>query len=384
MKINHLLFTCLLATSGYCQSYRTLNYANSPLYIFNGNVLGDETESRALYHLCYRGDSLQSMTYQLNGELKPLYENYTASDFIWASSNQFHHSSNTITVYHFDYLSNAVEGNPAISVYELNSEGKKIGLKYFTAENLPAEFRGIHEYKWHHFENGIGEIRYDSDGNIQKMSSWFPYEWVLMKFDNQKMISLVTTDENWKPEVDAVEIRFEYEDNVTKWIAYEAKTSKKTLRTGPKVAETQHVYDENGYLLMTRFFDEHGKRTSSKWGHMGFLRQYDPLGNRQSYQFIDKYDNPTISDRGYGGQKFIWGKNGLLRTETYYTDADGNRILRKSAGYARLLYLYDFNKKEVGRIYFDEFNNVICNGQVVSRFIFKYNTSESIEINLCK
>ncbi|MEM9647016.1 MAG: hypothetical protein AAF969_00940 [Bacteroidota bacterium] len=355
-----LLNSIILCSQEY---HRTIPFTHTPLYVFRGgHPFHGEKNTIALYRFNYENDSLKSVNYQINEQIKPLYENYTCSDFVWAPINLFEHEDHTITIQHLDYLGNPTNTNPAISVYTKDEHGKTVGLKYFDQNGLPTEYRGIHEYKWEYLKNGIGEIRYSKNQKPMPMNSWFPYNWVILNFDDHKNIkSILTTGPGWELQEDAVAIDFAvHKKEIVHWSATKAGSGDRTNKTGPKIAEAHYDFNENGYLIRTRFYDTDGKRTKSAWGHKGFERTYNPQGNRLKYHFINEQDKIELSeDRGYSGQKFIWDKEGRFRLETYYMNEKGNPAFRNQRGYAGIRYLYDHTGKKIGEIYKDEKGNIL-------------------------
>lgn len=362
-----MTFISILSAQDY---YRTLSFTHSPLHAWKGakaSILVDEV---ALYTFTYEtGGKVKSIIYQLNGSPKPLYENYTSSTYIWAAQNIFAYRPGQIIVEHLDYLSKPIPGKPTISIYTLDEKGRAVRLQYFGEENDLTELNGIHEYRWIYEKGKVGENRISPTGEIKPMNAWFPYTWVWLSFDPvNNLSSITTTGEDWEPIADAVRIEFEVESHeIVGWRAQFLPGNQPSQRTGPKVAEARHDFDDNGYLVRTRFFDEDGKRTKSAWGHMGFVRQYNAQGNRLTYNFINAADQITLApDRGYSGQRFIWDAEGRFRLHTSYIDLTGEPILRESAGYAQIQFLYDKLGVEIGKVYKDSAGELSCGGELES------------------
>lgn len=360
--------------------YRTLSFTHSPLHAWKGAKASPFQEDIALYTFTYEANGrVKSVIYQLNGSPKPLYENYTSSTYIWASQNIFEYSPGQISINHLDYLSKPLPGKPVISVYTLDEQGRAVRLNYYAEENDPAELGGIHEYRWIYQNDQVGEIRFSKTGEAKPMNSWFPYTWVWLNFDEENNLTSITTAEkDWKTKEDAVRIAFEIDSQeIVSWKAQAVHTKQPSNQTGPKVAEAKHDFDEHGYLIRTRFFDEVGKRTKSVWGHMGFVRHYNAQGNRLRYNFINAADQITLApDRGYSGQQFIWDAEGRFRLHSSYVDLEGVPILRETAGYAQIQFLYNHLGVEIGRIYKDAAGALSCSGEPES-FIWLENIKGS-------
>lgn len=369
--------------------YRTMRFTHTPLYSYEGAVEHKQiTDSIALYHFKKENEKLKSVNYTINGRLKPLYENYTCSNFIWASQNLFTYNKNKIIIRHFNYLSKPIIGKPHISEYFLDDQGRVISLKYYDTQNSPAELNGIHEYKWRYFnDKKVGEIRYSKNQKIMPMNSWFPYSWVILSFDdNQNIQSILTTEKNWKEKIDATKVEFEIANNeIIRWVAKEVKTSKKSFNTGPGIPEVMHDFDKNGYLIRTRFFDSKGNRVKSRWGHMGFTRKYNAQGNRLHYNFIDHANEVTLAaDRGYSGQKFIWDSEGRFRLATFYIDQSETPVFRKSSGYSQIRFIYNYAGEEIGKIYLDENGEIMCNQLISSYILLENPKGDKVKKAFCK
>lgn len=368
------------------ENYRSMPFTHSPLYALKGAVkISDKNDSVAVYSFKTENNKVQGITYQLNGKLKPFYENYTSSTFVFASKNEFEYKTNEIMIRHFDHLNMPYQDKPAISKRQLDKEGRTVQLSYFDKANNPVELGGIHKYKWTYFKNNIGEIRYNKEGVEQPMNSWFPYHWVLLDFDSDNnLIEIIETDGNWKAKDDSVRIQFSIENHeIVKWVAKNVRTGEKTDNTGPGATETDHEYDSNGYLIRTRFFDANGNRIRSKWGHMGFVREYNDQGNRLSYNFIDFKDDKVISSRGYGGQKFVWDSKGRYRILTYYIDSDGNPMARPSVEYTQIEYIYNSDGIEVGMVFKDIQGGIFCEEKMESFILLKNYDSKFKKVCIC-
>lgn len=367
--------------------YRTMPFTHTPLYALKGAFkTSGAIYSMAVYSFNKENNKLQSIIYELNGRPKPFYDNYTSSTFVFASINEFEYKGNEIIVKHFDYLKRPYKDKPTTSKYQLDNMGRIIKLAYFDNDGNAAELNGIHNYNWIYFKNKIGEIRYNKEGTIQPINSWFPYDWALLEFDrDNNLISIIETDENWNIKGDSVKIQFTIENNeIKKWVAINTKTSQKTSNTGSGASETRHDYDSNGYLIRTRFFDTNSNRMRSKWGHMGFVRKYNDYGNRLSYNFIDVNDKKTISARKYSGQKFVWDSKGLYRILTYYIDSEGNPMVRPSVGYSQIEYIYNSDGVEIGRVLKDIEGNIFCKEKQESFILLKNHDNKFKKIYLCE
>lgn len=372
-----LISACLIPVLSAQAYYRCLSFTHSPLYAIRGVKASTFHADVALYEFTYDNEQISCITYKLNGKPKPLYENYTSSNYIWAAQNCFEYERDEVTIRHLDYSSMPILNKPAISVFKLDSLGRAVQLNYFDLQGNPTEFNKIHEYQWTYFDDTVGEIRFSKSGEPQIMNTWFPYTWVLLHFDDdQIMTSITTTAADWQTSENAIRIEFEKDqDEIVGWKAFLNQTNQPSHDTGPKVAETRHEFDVNGYLIRTRFFDEKGERMKAVWGHMGFVRNYNAQGNRLSYNFINEADEITLApDRGYSGQKFLWDKEGRFRLHTSYIDLDGGPIVRESAGYAQIQYLYNSAGSAIGQVYKDAAGQVLCNGTLES-FIWLEDTA---------
>jgi len=346
--------------------YRSLSFTHSPLHAMKGAKSNSFHDTVALYQITMKDGRMQSLIYQLNGSPKPIYENYTASTFVWAAQNLFEYNKEEIRIRHLDYRGMPVTNKPALSVYQLDEDGRAVNLKYFDQHGAATALNGIHEYQWEYMGEQIGEIRYDTQKEIKPMNNWFPYTWVLLQFDESRnLTSITTTDENWQTSSEAVQIDFDIaKHEIIGWGAKKVRTNSPSNETGPRVVAAKHDFDANGYLIRTRFFDREGNRAVSAWGHMGFVRIYNEQGNRLSYNFIDEHDNITLApDRGYSGQKFLWDEEGRFRLHTCYVDLAGAPIVRETAGYAQIQFIYGLNGVEVGRIFKDAAGQLSCNGK---------------------
>lgn len=368
--------------------YRTMPFTHTPLNALKGvSEYNNTKDSIALYHFRKERGKLRSIIYELNGQPKPIYENYTCSNFIWAAKNLFDYKKGEIFVQHLNYLSLPIKDKPSFSRYLLDEEGRAVSLKYYDDKNSPAELNGIHEYYWKYFDDGnVGEVRFSIRRKVMPMNNWFPYLWVVLNFDdNQNLEYLMTTNENWQASKDAIKINFDIiNDEITKWVARKEKTKERTNNTGPKVSEVRYDYDNNGYLIRTRFYNSSGDRIESSWGHMGFVRAYNFQGNRLSYNFIDKSDEIVLAaERGYSGQKFIWDTEGRFRLQTYYMSETGTPIFRASSGYAQIQFIYDYTGAKIGQIYKDEEGNLICSDKLQSYILLDNVYGVKYKKNIC-
>ncbi len=350
--------------------FRTTPYTYTPLHMYQGGVsMIGESDEVANYHFERDMDGkLVSIKYEINGTIKPLDENYTCSPYIWASINTFEYRPNELLVRHFDHLNQPLTELPAISKYTLNEKGQLTSLKLYDTNMEPAAFQGIHVYQWKYFrKNKVGEIRFDEKGNVVRMNNWFPFDWVILDYNEEnQLITITSTSKDWKEDQDATVINFTIANKeVIRWVAKALQTNERTNLTGPGVAETRYIYNVHGYLIKTCFFDVTGERAIARWGHAGFVRQYNYEGNRLQYRFINTDDEfATPGQRGYCGQKFTWSKEGRFRLLTYYLDQDESPMMRVTKGYAQIRYLYNHDGQEIGKIYLDE-NDQIINTQSV-------------------
>lgn len=381
-----LLLIKSIFVNGQLITYRSIPYTHSPLHALRGsNEFVGNKDSVALFYFEKVDGRIRSITYRLGNKYKPNYENYTSSDFVWASQNYFEYTDNGFLIRHYDHLSKPIVDNPALSKYEVDSIGRVVRLTFFNVKNEPADLNGIHEYQWKYFETAVGEVRYSIDKEVRPVNNWFPFNWVLMNFDELgNLQTLLTTGANWKSMKKATRVDFIVNKNkIVKWETRDNISDKRIINPGPGISEVRHDFDEYGYLKRTRFFDTAGNRVESKWGHMGFVRTYHANGNRLTYNFIDELDSITVSSRAYSGQRFVWDDSGMYRLKTYYTDAQGRMIFRASSGYAQIQYLYDHSGSECGIIYRDEVDNILCTNEHMS-FIEAERLDGSLDrIKLC-
>lgn len=376
----------ITASNAEIAAYRSIPFTHSPLYALKGTEqFAGGTDSVALYYFEKKDNKLQSITYRIDGKYKPIYENYTSSNYIWASQNYFEYQENGFIIRHLDYLSRPLSDKPALSKYELDKEGRVVRLTFYGSSNEPVELNGVHEYNWKYFHDGVGEIRFSVNKQVRPISNWFPFYWVILNYDeSDNLTTLLTTDKKWRNSNNTTKIDFTIDrGEIVKWVARNKLSNKKSINPGPGVCEVRHDFDQYGYLMRTRFYGLNGERVESNWGHMGFVRTYHSNGNRLSYNFIDEQDQITMSSRAYSGQRFIWDDAGMYRVRTYYTDELGKVVFRESSGYAQIQYIYDFNGVEIGTIYKDEGDNVICNDSNESFFLARKLNGTYKPISLC-
>ncbi|MCL6275494.1 hypothetical protein M3P19_15880 [Muricauda sp. 2012CJ35-5] len=356
-------------------NYRSLSTTHTPLHSFEGAVLhNDALDSVALYRFTYDANQLKSIVYELNGSPKPIYENYTCSSYVWSAINLFEYPKGKMLVKHLDYQSKIIPDKPSYSEYTLDKKNRPVSLRYLDKNHNPAELNGIYRYEWKYKGDSVLEVRFNIEDNIKPINGWFPYEYVKWKFDKQgNPNQLATTKENWISDPNGITINFKSKGReIIQWTAMATNNGERSIKTGPKVSEVKHDFNENGYLVRTRFFDKVGNPTESAFGHAGFERVYNSQGNRLSYNFIDVNGEKTIPvNRGYGGQCFRWDADGRLRLLTYYQDINGKPVFRKGAGYSQIQFLYDETNMPIGRLYLNEQGKLRCDVNLESYILIK-------------
>ena len=369
--------------------FRTLHESISPYINYQGR--GEILDATDIAHFEITRDQdnrIQSLNYKINGQLKPLEENYTWGNYLWSAQNRFTYRPGEIEIQHLDYLNRPPTNRPAFSVYSVTANGALQQLTFLDINREPAELNQVFRYQWRSLpDSSIGEIRYNRDMAPVNLSVWFPYTWVKLSLNENGLITqLTTTAENWHTLDEAVQIDFTLARGQTvAWVASIAgESGEKSTRTGPAVAEVRHEFTNLGYLAETRFFDEQGAATESAFGHAGFRREYSPQGNRRSYYFVNKAGQQyTPARRGYSGQGFKWDVSGRLRTQHHYFDASDKYIVRPSLGYAVARFLYDHQGASRGIVYETTDGLITCSENAQSAFYDKNHQGMPITISLC-
>ena len=123
-----------------------------------------------------------------------------------------------------------------------------------------------------------------------------------------------------------------------------------TNQDGISIEELE--YDEQGHLVLAKFFDQRAKPTRRKDGVAGYRSTFDPRGNQTEVAYFDETGKPTRRKDGVAGYRSTFDPRGN-QTEVAYFDEAG-KPTRLNDGYAGVRSTFDPRGNQTEVAYFDE------------------------------
>lgn len=132
-----------------------------------------------------------------------------------------------------------------------------------------------------------------------------------------------------------------------------------TTTTKSEVTRCINSYDENGYLIETRYMrDNRNTPVADNNGNYGLRYEREASGQTKSVTGLDENGNPHNSRYGYAMYIYTYDENGRNIAMEYF-DADGQKA-RNEFGYCRTEFVLDKFGNVLSYKYFDE-QNALCN-----------------------
>ncbi len=276
-----------------------------------------------------RGEVCTRSYYGLEGELVPRKDTGYA-----VAAYQDDEYGRTVSVRYYD-----ADKQPVVSVedhcagydYSYDEEGNKEYIKYIGLDGELMIRRDL----------GYAQARYDYDSNGNIVKGEF--------FDKEK-------GENAKPllrkERGYASYTSEY-DKDGNWLesCYYGVAGEPVLRQDGGYFRVINEYDDEGRVTSQKFYDIHDAAAmddpddgllliSTKHGCAGFLFEYD-----------DEFDEDEKEDTIFGFE-YEEGERVLKKTTTYI-GLDGEPVVRRDLGYARVEEVYDTEDRVLSAIYYD-------------------------------
>lgn len=116
-------------------------------------------------------------------------------------------------------------------------------------------------------------------------------------------------------------------------------------------SRTAKRYTLRGQILQQCYYDENDNLMIPE--EIGYAKIKNTYSTRFliKTEYFDENDEPAYCLDGYAVAVHSYADK--LRTETVYYDTDGKTIINGKDGYAKIVYLYDDNKQNIGEAYYD-------------------------------
>ncbi|MCI9296017.1 MAG: hypothetical protein HFI10_01135 [Lachnospiraceae bacterium] len=252
----------------------------------------------------------------------------------------------------------------AVAAYQDDEYGRTVSVRYYDAEKQPVISAEDHcagyEYSYDEEGNreyiryigtdgelmirrdlGYAQVRYDYDSNGNIVKGEY--------FDKEK-------GKNAKPllrkERGYASYTSEYDENGN-WLesCYYGLAGEPVLRQDEGYFRIINEYNDEGRVISQKFYDIHDAASmddpddglllvSTKYGCAGFLNDY-----------VDKFDGDEKEDNIF---EFEYEEDErVLKKITTYIGTDGEPVVRRDLGYAKVEIVYDMEGREVSAICYD-------------------------------
>jgi YD repeat-containing protein len=302
--------------------YRNLQFSESPYDIEKGThpLTADQAKTINNYKFTYDNSGrLLSVEYCRNGVL------LDNSGLHGAAKVTFDYSDGKQVKHFFDKNNQPVESDGVFAFeYALDPDGKRVGLMFLGKDGSMIENRNkIHSYNWTVMPDGlVRELRYNLAGEEVVMNPFCPFYELRFTYNDK---GYMTRMANFKADTlynctaencgDIGVSYFAFKPNeqgdVESFEVFNATGQMSNLYWGWSKRLTK--FDENGYAIETRVFDQDNEYVSGKLIPLT-VNKYDEHGALVEVKNMDK-DGNLINSLD----------NGVAVTTFKYDDA-GNRI----------------------------------------------------------
>ncbi len=241
------------------------------------------------------------------------------------------------TKHYFDKNNLPIESGGIFAVeYALDPDGNRVGLMYLGKDGSMIENRNkIHSYNWSILADGqVKELRYNLAGEETVMNPFCPF----------------------------YELRFTYNDKgyVTRMANYKADTLYNcTAENCGDIGVSYFTFEpnEHGDLQSFSVFNANGQMSNLYWGWSKRLSKYDENGYLVESRVFDQ-DNEYVSGKLVPVTQNTYDEHGAL-VEVKNMDKDGNLINSADNGVAVTAYKYDEAGNRTETLTFDKDNSPV-------------------------
>jgi YD repeat-containing protein len=309
--------------------YRNLQFSETPYDIEKGThpLTADQAKTINSYKFTYDNSGrLLSVDYERNGVLLDY------SSMQGAAKITYDYEGQKQTKHYFDKNNSPVEsGGVFAAEYALDTNGKRVGLMFLGKDGSMIENRNkIHSYNWSILPDGlVRELRYNLAGEETVMNPTCPF----------------------------YELRFTYNDKgyATRMANYKADTLYNCTAENCGdigVSYFTFVPNENGDLESFSVFNATGQMSNLYWGWSKRLNKYDENGYLLETRVFDQ-DNEYVSGKLIPVTQNAYDNHGAL-IEVKNLDKDGNPINSADNGVALTSYKYDDAGNRTETLTFDK------------------------------
>lgn len=311
--------------------YRQLQFSETPYDIEKGTHEITDGQAKTINNYKFTYDNtgrLLSVEYERNGILLDY------SSMQGAAKITYDYVDGMQTKHYFDKNNLPIESAGAFAAqYALDTNGKRVGLMYLAKDGSMIENRnGIHSYNWNILPDGlVRELRYNLKGEETVMNQFCPF----------------------------YELRFTYNDKgfVTRMANFKADTLYNcTAENCGDIGVSYFAFEpnENGDLLGFAVFNATGQMSNLYWGWSKRQSKYDDNGYLLESKVFDQ-DNEYVSGKLIPVTQNTYDEHGAL-AEVKNLDKDGNLINSADNGVAITAYKYDDAGNRTETLTFDKDN----------------------------
>jgi YD repeat-containing protein len=315
--------------------YRNLLFSETPYDIEKGThpMTADQAKTINSYKFTYdKSGRLLSVEFVRNNVLLGY------SSMQGAAKITYDYSGNMQVKHFFNKDNEPIEsGGVFAAEYALDPNGNRVGLMYLAKDGSMIENRNkIHSYQWSVLPDGmVRELRYNLKGEETVMNPFCPF----------------------------YELRFTYNDKgyPTRMANFKADTLYNcTAENCGDIGVSYFTFTPNQYGDIEDFsvFNVTGQMSNLYWGWSKRVSKYDENGYLLETRVFDQ-DNEYVGGKLIPVTENTYDSNGAL-TETKNMDKDGNLINSPDNGVAVTTYKYDDLGHRIGTLNFDR-NNMAVN-----------------------
>lgn len=362
--LKHTFYTAVLLIIGinaYAQKteyYRHLVFRETPysdtkgIHPIDKETAQKETHYRFVYDASNR---LVEVSHRLGDFI--INDNDNWDSFIWFSPKMtIQYEGDQEIRYYYNRLDEQIEAHGKMykAVFELNSEGQRVGVKFYDKDGNPSENAwGIHEYKWTILgEGNVLENRFNVKGEPKTIRPEFTFYTVRLEYGDDDFLDFVYhLDEegniiNNVMKAGMDRIVYDQEGNFSRWMVFD-KDLKPVEGNAPEFAIGEHLYDARGNKVELRGFDVVGKLKAMPSGVARVLNKYDQYNNMIETKALDIDGNllqHIKKEYSADGRRIEWMK---------FYDVEGELTMHPQAKFAAMNFQYAEDGSMSERKFFD-------------------------------
>lgn len=318
------------------QKYSVNSMRESPYADLKGAILLSDEEASSRLHTVYTFDAQGRVSQVVRMLGDQTYHEYNAAlpAYFPSVKIEYTYGEGTMTLHYFDHNQQpiSIRGDVFRTVYSLDDQGHKTGLKYYDTEGNHIENSdGVASYSWYKNEKGlVVEKRFNLKGELMPLRPNFLFYETHLEYDKdgyvQKMYNYgkegKLTNNETGVAVDVIE--YNKDGIFIGWSVYD-KEMKPVTGNNPRVHRGKFTLNKYGHSVKTAFFDIKGER----------MLNYQGIAQRED----------VFNDRGLIIEQRVYDLNGPLNTHPSFPpvlqikrdengnniemaafDADGNRV----------------------------------------------------------